>query len=77
MAERTNGKVAPDRILCSYADMNFLEKADNRIILHIRDSVIMKKREKVLVRTVDSDNLVILMGFYAISTVQQSYRTVS
>ena len=45
--------------------MNFLEKADNRIVLHIRDSVIiiMKKREKILVRTVDSDNVIILMGF--------------
>ena len=53
MAERTNGKVGPDRILCFYAGMNFLEKADNRIVLHIRDSVIMKKREKILVRTVD------------------------
>ena len=63
VAERTNGKVAPDRILCFYAGMNFLEKADNRIVLHIRDSVIMKKREKILVRTVDSDDAVILLGF--------------
>ena len=38
MAERTNGKVAPDRILCFYAGMNFLEKADNRIVLHIRST---------------------------------------
>ena len=45
MAERTNGKVAPDRILCFYAGMNFLEKADNRIVLHIRDSVIIEKRK--------------------------------
>ena len=63
MAARMNGKVAPDRILCFYAGMNFLEKADNRIVLHIRDSVIMRKREKILVRTVDSDDVVILMGF--------------
>ena len=63
MAERTNGKVAPDRILYFYAGMNFLEKADNRIVLHIRDSVIMKKREKILVRTVKSDDVVILIGF--------------
>ena len=51
-------QVAPDRILCFYAGMNFLEKADNRIVLHIRYSVIMKT-----VRTVDSDDAVILMGF--------------
>ena len=63
MAERTNGKITPDGILCFYAGMNFLEKAENRIVLHIRDSVIMKKREKILVRTVDSDDVVILMGF--------------
>ena len=63
MAERTNGKVAPDRILCFYTGMNFLEKAENRIVLHIRDSVIMKKRDKILVRTVDSDDVVILMVF--------------
>ena len=44
VAERTNGKVAPDRILCLYADMNILEKAVNRIVSYIRDSVIMKKR---------------------------------
>ena len=63
VAERTNGKVGPDRILCFHAGINFLEKADNRIVLHIRDSVIMKKKEKILVRTVDSDDVVILMGF--------------
>ena len=63
VAERTNGKVAPDRILCFYAGINFLETADNRIVLHIRDSVIIKKREKILVRTVDSYDVVILMGF--------------
>ena len=63
VAERTNGKEAPIRILRFYAGMNFLEKADNRIVLHIRDSVIMKKREKILVRTVDSDDVVILMDF--------------
>ena len=62
VAERTNGKITPDGILCFYAGMNFLEKADNRIVLHIRDSVIIKKREKILVRTVDSDDVVILMG---------------
>ena len=63
VAERTNGKVSPDRILCFYAGMNFLVKADNRIVLHVQDSVIMKKREKILVRTVDSDDVGILMGF--------------
>ena len=46
VAERTNGKVVPNRILCFYAVMDFLEEADNRIVLHIRDSVIMKKRDK-------------------------------
>ena len=64
VAERTNRKVVPDRILCFYTGMNFIEKASNRIVLHIRDSVIMKKREKFLVQTVDSDDVVILMGFF-------------
>ena len=59
--ERTNGKVATDRILYFSAGMTSLEGADNRIVLHIRDSVIM--REKILVRTVDLDVVVIHMGF--------------
>ena len=57
-----------------YAGMNFLEKAEKLIVLLIRDSVIMKKREKILVRTVDSDDVVILMGFLCNF---YSHRTVS
>ena len=63
VAERTNGKVATDRILCFSAGITSLEEANDRIDLHIRDSVIMRKREKILVRTVDKDVVVILMGF--------------
>ena len=64
MAEGTSGNVATDRITCFSAGITFLEEANNRIVLHIRDSVIMRKREKILVRTVDSDVVVILMEFF-------------
>ena len=41
-----------------------LEEADNRMVLHIRDSMIRRSRSKLLVRTVDSDVVVILLGYY-------------
>ena len=39
-----------------------LEKADNRIVCHIRD-IISKGYSKIMVHNVDSDDVVILLGF--------------
>ena len=64
VAERMNGRVSTDRILCLHAGLISLEEADNRIVLHIRDSITMRKRERILVRTVGSDVVVILVGFF-------------
>ena len=41
-----------------------LEEADNRIVLHIRDAIILRDKDEVLVRTVDSDVIIILLGFF-------------
>ena len=64
VSERMSGNITTDRILCFPAGMISLEEADNRIVLHIRDSVIMRRRETIMVRTVDSDVVVILVGFF-------------
>ena len=41
-----------------------LEEADNRIVLHIIDDIILRNKHELLVRTVDSDVIIILLGFF-------------
>ena len=40
-----------------------LEEANNRMVLHIRDAMILRIKHEILVRTVDSDVIIILLGF--------------
>ena len=68
----TNGKfvmeriygIQSKRILCMQPTNTSLEEADNRIVLHIRDAIILRDKHEVLVRTVDSDVIIILLGFF-------------
>ena len=41
-----------------------LEEADNRMVLHIGDAMILRNKHEILVRTVDSDVIIILLGFF-------------
>ena len=50
------------RILCMQPTNTSLEEADNRIVLHMRDAIILRDKHEVLVRTVDSDVIIILLG---------------
>lgn len=47
-----------------HGGLPFLEEADNRIVLHARGSI-DRRMNKILVRTVDSDVVVILVSFLA------------
>ena len=63
------GQVASSQIAEFYVCMDdggwqSLEEADNRMVLHIQDSLRIRKRNKIVVRTVDSDVVVILVSFY-------------
>ena len=61
--ERIDG-IQSKRILCMQPTNTSLEEADNRIVLHIRDAIILRDKHEVLVRTVDSDVIIILLGFF-------------
>lgn len=58
--ERIDG-LESQRILCINTS---LEEADNRMVLHIRDAMILRNKHTILVRTVDSDVIIILLGFF-------------
>lgn len=58
------GGVLSERIICFQSGIPSLEEADNRLVLHIRDSILLNSRTNILVRTVDSDVLVILIGLF-------------
>ena len=60
--ERIDG-IQSKQILCMQPTNTSLEEADNRIVLHIRDAIILRDKHEVLVRTVDSDVIIILLGF--------------
>ena len=65
----TNGKcvlerIDGQRILCMQQINTSLEEADNRMVLHIRDAMILRNKHTILVRTVDSDVIIILLGFF-------------
>ena len=62
--ERVNGTITDDRIIVFSGAAPSLEEADNRILLHIRESI-SRGRKNIIVRTVDSDVIVILIGFMA------------
>ena len=50
-------------ILCMQPINTSLEEANNRMVLHIRDAMILRIKHEILVRTVDSDVIIILLGF--------------
>ena len=52
------------RILCMQPIYTSLKEADNRTVLHIRDAMILRNKHEILVRTVDSDVIIILLGFF-------------
>ena len=51
-------------MICFTSGKPSLEEADNRLVLHVRDSILLNSRINVLVRTLDSDVLIILVGFF-------------
>ena len=61
--ERMNGMVS-ERIICFQSGVSSLEEADNRLVLHIRDSIQISGHNNIIVRSLDSDVIVILIGFY-------------
>ena len=63
VVERMDG-VLSERMICFTSGKPSLEEADNRLVLHVRDSILLNSRINVLVRTLDSDVLIILVGFF-------------
>ena len=41
-----------------------LEEANNQVVLHIRDTMLLRNKHKFSVRTVDFDVIVILLSFF-------------
>ena len=64
VTERSSGVLSDSRVLCMHGGWQPLEEADNRMVLHIQNSLRILKRNKIVVRTVDSDEVVILFSFY-------------
>ena len=60
--ERIGGIVCDDRLIVMNRAAPSLEEADNRLLLHVKEAV-MRGRTNVIVRTVDSDIIVIILGF--------------
>ena len=57
-----------------------LEEADNRVVLYIRDTMLLWIKREILVRTVDSDVIVILLVtrfLHSVSTIRQECHFVS
>ena len=54
--------VCDDRLIVMSREAPSLEEADNRLLLHVKEAA-MRGRTNVIVRTVDSDIIVILLGF--------------
>ena len=61
VVERMDG-VLSERMICFASGKPSLEEADNRLVLHVRDSILLNSRIKV--RTLDSDVLIILVRFF-------------
>ena len=61
--ERKDG-LESQRILCMQPINTSLKEADNSMVLHIRDAMILRNKHEILVRTVDSDVIIILLGFF-------------
>ena len=55
VTERSSGILSDGRVLCMQGGWKSLEEADNRMVLHILDFLRIRKRNKIVVRTVDSD----------------------
>ena len=64
VTERSSGILSDSRVLCMHGVWQSFEEADNRMVLHIQDYLRIRKRNKIVVRTVDSDVVVILVSFY-------------
>ena len=62
LLERIGGIVGDDRLIVMNRAAPSLEEADNRLLLHVKEAA-MRGRTNVIVRTVDSDIIVILLGF--------------
>ena len=62
VVERT-ANVITERLLCLQADSGSLEEADNRIVTHIRHAILHRGKTSFVVRTTDSDVVVILAAF--------------
>ena len=60
--ERICGIVCDDRLIVMSRAAPSLEEAENRLLLHVKEAV-MRGRTNVIVRTVDSNIIVILLGF--------------
>ena len=64
VTKRSSGILSDSRVLCMHGGWQSLEEADNRMVLHIQNSLRIRKRNKIVVRTVDSNVVVILVSFY-------------
>ena len=62
VVERTDN-IITERLMCLQADSVSLEEADNRIVTHIRHTILHRGRSSFVVRTTDSDVVVILAAF--------------
>ncbi len=61
MLQKNN--VITEQLLCLQADGIYFEETDNRIVAHLRDTILYSNRASVMVKTADSDVLVILITF--------------
>ena len=61
--ERISGNISKRKILFQ-PNITSLEEADNRMLLHIRDLLDLRSKTTILVRTLDSDVVVLLTAFF-------------
>ena len=63
--ERLNGLVSQRQICLRGSEKTILEESDNRMVLHVKDNILLRDNKNIVIRSSDSDVVIITISFMA------------
>ena len=61
--ERLNGAISQRQLCFSGSEKTVLEESDNRMVLHVKDNILLRDNKKLVIRSSDSDVVIIMISF--------------